>query len=56
MMVTLTLSAPDAATLAAALASLRREHQVVAVDDLPTDRAAPVPDNVRRLRRQDRAS
>lgn len=56
-MVTLTLTAPDADALAAALAALRREHEVVMVNtSMPTTVNASMPDNVRPMRRQDRAS
>lgn len=53
-MVTLTLTAPDGAALAAALAALRREHDVVMVENATM--SGTTPDNVRPLPRQDRAS
>jgi hypothetical protein len=55
--VTLTLTAPDAAALAAALAALRREGDVaMVVDTTATTKNNTMPDNVRPLRRQKRAS
>lgn len=56
-MVTLTLSAPDADSLAAALAALRGDARVVAVEHDQVRATGAEPDNVRELRpRQVRAS